>query len=122
MLDSFTAQCRLRSIVVCLVLAGCGGSSSTNPPADRMVYVDTVTMQPFVHDVAKSFPAINPKTGKTTLHPALYCSACKKWYPAPDIDQVNRVPGSGLCPKDKTPLAGDGPWPADSVAATQKTQ
>lgn len=95
------------------LLAGCGGGSTpsnSNPPS-RMVYVDTATMQPLVHDVATSFPATHPKTGQPTLRPALYCPTCQKWYPAPDIDQVNRQPGAGQCPKDKTPLTADGPWP-----------
>ena len=79
-----------------------------------MVYVDTATMQPMVHDVATSFPAMHPKTGKPTLSPALFCPTCKKWYPAPAVDQINRVPGAGQCPKDKTPLTADGPWPDGS--------
>lgn len=82
-----------------------------------MVYVDTATMQPLVHDVATSFPAVHPTTGKPTLRPALYCAKCKKWYPAPAVDQVNRIPGAGQCPQDKTPLTADGPWP-DATAST----
>ena len=119
MLASFTAQCRHAcSILFCAVLAGCGGSSpSVDPPANRMVYVDTATMQQLVHDVAASFPAVHPTTGKPTLRPALYCSTCKKWYPAPAVDQVNRIPGAGQCPKDKTSLTADGPWPDATASA-----
>lgn len=118
MLSVSVAQGRLFGwIVFCLFLSGCGGSS---PPTDskmgRMVYVDMATMQPLVHDVAASFPTAHPQTGKLTLRPAVYCSTCKKWYPAPALEQVNRTPGAGLCPKDKTPLTTEGPWPTDSAA------
>ena len=114
-----TAQCRYCGwILFFVLLAGCGDSApKTAAPTGRMVYVDTATMQPLVHEVSTSFPVVHPKTGKPTLRPALYCPTCKKWSPAPDIDQINRVPGSGLCPKDKTPLTVDGPWPEDSAVA-----
>ena len=101
-------------LMFALAITGCGGTApSSNSAATRMVYVDTATMQPLVHDVATSFPAVHPQTGKPTLRPALYCPTCRKWYPAPAVEEINRVPGAGLCPKDKTPLTGDGPWPND---------
>ncbi len=120
MLSVFVTQGRLVGwIGFCLFLCGCGGSS---PPTDsktgRMVYVDMATMQPLVHDVATTFPAVHPQTGKPTLRPAVYCSTCKKWYPAPALDQVNRTPGAGLCQKDKTPLTTEGPWPNDPAASS----
>ena len=104
-------------MMAALVLAGCGRvAPSSAAPTQRMVYVDTATMRPLVHEVASSFPAVHPTTGKPTLRPALYCSACRQWYPAPAIDQVNRVPGAGQCPKHKTPLTAEGPWPDDPAA------
>lgn len=116
MLAHSAARCRLFwFVLLSFALPGCGGSPS--PPdanAGRMVYFDTATKQPLVHDVATSFPAMHPTTGKPTLRPAVYCPTCKQWYPAPDLDQINRVPGAGLCPKDKTPLTTDGPWPEGS--------
>lgn len=114
-----TAQSRYCGwILFGIWLAGCGDSAAkTAVSTGRMVYVDTATMQPLVHDVSASFPVVHPKTGKPTLRPALYCPACKKWSPAPDLDQINRVPGSGLCPKDNTPLTAEGPWPEDSAVA-----
>lgn len=102
-------------LFVAIIVMGCSEATSTSRPSvDRMVYVDTVTMLPMVHDVVASFPAIHPRTGRPTLRPALYCSACKKWYPAPDIDQINRIPGAGLCRKDNTSLTADGPWPDET--------
>lgn len=113
--------CTICFLVFCGTLPGCGGSP---PPAEskagRMVYFDLATKQPLVHDVATSFPAVHPQTGKPTLRPALYCPTCQKWYPAPDIDQVNRVPGAGQCPKDKTALTTDGPWPDGSGPSAKK--
>ena len=114
MLFSITAsRSTILLLLAGLALMGCGRNTSADSPAKRMVYVDTATMQPLVHDVAASFPAIHPQTGKPTLRPALWCATCRKWYPAPAVDEINRVPGAGLCPKDKTPLTGDGPWPND---------
>lgn len=106
-----------------LWLVGCGTSAPAQPePAKRMVYVDTATMKPLVHEVATAFPAIHPQTGKKTLQPALFCDKCQKWYPVPNVEQLNRRPGAGLCPKDKSPLTADGPWPDGSrpVPSTSK--
>ena len=124
MLAHIVARRRLAWLtVLCSILSGCGGSHSPNESnAGRMVYVDTATMEPLVHDVATSFPAVHPQTGKRTLRPALYCPTCKKWYPAPDFDQVNRVPGAGQCPKDKTALIADGPWPDASETSTKNAK
>ena len=95
-----------------VALAGCGSSAPTQPePAKRMVYMDTATMKPLVHELAATFPAAHPQTGQRTLRPALYCSKCQAWYPVPDLERLNRTPGAGLCPKDKSPLTVEGPWP-----------
>ena len=118
------ARCRcVRFLVLGSILTGCGGSPTTSDSkTGRMVYFDSATMQPLVHEVSTTFPAVHPQTGKPTLRPALYCPTCKKWYPAPDIDQINRVPGAGQCPKDKTPLTADGPWPDGSAESTKNAK
>jgi uncharacterized protein YbaR (Trm112 family) len=100
------------------LLAGCGQSTPVEPERQQMVYVDMATMKPLVHDVATSFPAVHPATGKPTLRPALYCSTCRQWYAAPPADQIQRVPGAGRCPKDKSPLTADGPWPLPEPGST----
>lgn len=112
----FVKKCSLWSLAIAtIVLAGCGGSAPPDSRAGRMVYVDVATMKPLVHDVATSFPAVHPATGKPSLQPGLYCAQCLQWYPAPSADQINRLKGAGLCPKHKSPLAADGPWPDDSA-------
>lgn len=95
-------------------MAGCGSKDADVRPTDRTVYVDTKTKQPVVHQVVTSVPAVNPETGERTLMPGLYCPQCQTWYPVPPPDQINSRPNAGLCPKDKTPLTVDGPWPDDT--------
>lgn len=94
-------------------IAGCGSEDPNARPTDRMVYVDTETQQPVVHEIVIPVPAVNPETGKRTLMPGLYCPTCNTWYPVPSADQINTRPNTGQCPKDKTPLIADGPWPGE---------
>lgn len=125
MLASIRWFCPIASLIVAGVCcAGCGSEEppAPPPPPQRMVYIDMATMKPLVHDAATSFPAVHPVTGKPTLRPALYCPTCKKWLPTPPIDQVNRQPGAGLCPHDKTPLTTDGPWPDGSAGNREATK
>jgi uncharacterized protein YbaR (Trm112 family) len=106
-------------IIVCVLagigLAGCGSEEADTQPAGRMVYVDTKTRQPIVHEIVTPVPALNPETGERTLMPGLYCPACETWYPVPPPDQINSQPNAGQCPKDKTPLTADGPWPGGEL-------
>lgn len=102
------------------LLAGRGESGPNANAPKKVVYVDAVTVQPVVHDIAASFPAAHPTTGKLTLRPALFCPTCQKWYPVPPPNEITRVPGAGKCPKDKkTLLIADGPWPDGSGSATK---
>lgn len=89
---------------------GCG-TEPENPQPQQMVFVDTKTQIAVVGPVTDQFPALNTETGKRTLMPGLYCPKCEKWYPVPSPDQINHRPDGGLCPKTKTPLIADGPWP-----------
>lgn len=104
------------------LLAGCDESTPVAVAPKKMVYFDTATKQPLVHDVVTSFPAKHPQTGKPTLRPALFCPTCQKWYPVPPPEEINRVPGGGKCPKDKTLLIADGPWPDGSGPATKSAK
>lgn len=117
MSNSRMMSCPCLMVLAFGVLAGCGESTPVEPARKQMVYVDTATMKPMVHDVATSFPAVHPTTGKPTLRPALYCPTCQKWHPVPPPDQINRVRGAGQCSKDQTPLIADGPWPSDPTPA-----
>jgi uncharacterized protein YbaR (Trm112 family) len=98
-------------VLAVIGLAGCGVDNAEQQSANRMVYVDTKTKQPVVHEIITPVPAVNPATGERTLMPGLYCSTCQTWYPVPPPDQINSRPNAGQCPKDKTPLTTDGPWP-----------
>ncbi len=102
-------------LVAATALVGCGGSepSSLTGREGRMVYVDTVTKKATVMEVADSFPATNPDTGKRTLMPAMYCEKCGKWHAVPPLDQINRKPRATQCPKTGAALTTDGPWPEE---------
>ena len=100
---------QLLLLSLCVACVGCDSSE----PADEIktpVFVDTETAAVFVLP-ALPVPATNPQTGKPTLMPGLYCPECRKWYPVPPPDQINRRPDAALCPKTRTPLVADGPRP-----------
>lgn len=104
--------------LACLCVLGCGEGESDDGTAGRMVFVDTQTMAAMVQPVSDTFPSVNPLTGQPTLMPGLYCSSCRKWYPVPPPDQINRRPDGALCPKTRTLLIADGPWPDDATGST----
>ena len=79
-----------------------------------MVYVDTVTKSATVMEIAEDFPAVQPRTGKRTLMPGMYCPKCNTWHPVPPPDQINRTPRATVCLKTGAPLTVDGPWPEDT--------
>lgn len=100
-------------VAVPALFVGCGGleSSDMEGREGKMVYVDTVTKEATVMEIAATFPAVQPLTGKRTLMPAMYCEKCAQWHAVPPPDQINRTPGAASCPKTGTPLTLDGPWP-----------
>lgn len=106
--------------ITCATIAGCGSEEIDAHRIDRMVYVDTKTNQPIVHEIVRPVPAVNPETGDRTLMPGLYCPTCKTWYAVPPPDQINSRQNAGQCPKDKTPLIAEGPWPGEVSAADEK--
>lgn len=110
-------QYRSLLISICVGVLGCGSAEPVNETHEKMVLVDTKTMNSVVQPFADSFPAINPQTGDRTLMPGLYCPVCKSWYPVPTADQINRRPDAALCPKTRTPLIADGPWPEEDPLA-----
>ena len=77
-----------------------------------MVYYDRGAKAAVVYNTASEFPETHPVTGKPTLVPAMYCSHCNKWYPAPPIEVLERTPKAAICPKGSgEKLTLDGPWP-----------
>jgi uncharacterized protein YbaR (Trm112 family) len=105
-------------VSMCFVFPGCGSETDRNNTDGKMVFVDTETMTAVVAGISDAVPAVHPGTGKRTLMPGLYCPHCKKWYPAPAPEQINRQPGAALCPRTKTPLVVDGPWPQEQRPVT----
>lgn len=96
---------------VALFLSGSGcrfGEAEGAASGKRMTYICTETKE-VMTAAPQPTPAVNPKTGRRTLVAALYCSRCRKWYPAPPLDVLQRNPGAALCPKTGEPLSLDGP-------------
>ena len=60
---------------------------------------------------AKESPAKNPRTGRFTLMPGLYCPKCREWRASPPLEVLQHNPSARLCPKDKTSMIKDGPPP-----------
>lgn len=113
--NSMRHFCLLTTVLIIQTCTGCG-SSDTSAGADAdMVYVDTKTFVAVVAPKSGSVPIINPATGQRTLMPGLYCPDCEKWYPVPSPEQINRQKGAALCPKTKTPMIADGPWPENAA-------
>jgi hypothetical protein len=102
-------------LVLVVAFTGCGGSEQSSPAGrdGKMVYVDTVTKEAMVMEIAESFPAAQPGTGKRTLMPGMYCTRCQEWHPIPPPDQINRTPRATVCRKTGAPLTTDGPWPEE---------
>jgi hypothetical protein len=96
-----------------VIFAGCG-SKETDAAAREIVFVCTETREVF-HLPAQAAPALNPKTGKPTLAPGLYCAKCDKWFPTPPLDVVGGNPGALTCPVHHRALVPEGPKPASPV-------
>ena len=93
---------------------GCGSAPPPDPPANQMVYFDRATKKAVVYHVSHEMPVIHPDTGQPTLVPAMYCSQCQSWFPAPPIEVRQRNPKAVVCPK-RHALTPDGPWPDKSL-------
>ena len=92
--------------------SGCGQKQTAEPDKPpQMVYVDVQTKSVVVAPRTKDTPAVNPKTGRRTLMPGLYCSHCRRWHPAPPLQVVQRNPAARKCPKCKRSLTSEGPFP-----------
>lgn len=104
-------------ICLTLILLGC---NSATPPAESVtvdqVAYDQKTKQSYVISGDVTLPTAHPNVPGSTLQPALFCSRCQKWYPAPPIEVLNRNPGAANCPRDSTPLTSDGPFPEERIS------
>ncbi len=103
--------------ILCLApLVGCGSedSTATENVLWRVAY-DQKSKQAYLIETSVQLPVSNPENPRSQLQPALYCASCQKWYPAPPLEQLNRTPGAGKCPKDSGPLTVDGPLPEQKL-------
>lgn len=107
---------RLGAVLIAAI-AGCGSGVPGPTTGNNAVFVDTVTLTAMVLPVSGALPEIHPETGKRTLMPGLFCPECQKWYPVPAPEQINRQPDAARCPRTRTPLIADGPWPGEEAQA-----
>lgn len=102
-----------RMVLLAASMVGCRPHSQSTiaSPQGAIVYVDLETGQPVVQLATTEVPTVHPDTGGRTLMPGLYCSACRRWHPAPPFDRLQRSPGAAQCAVHGIPLTIDGPWP-----------
>jgi hypothetical protein len=103
----------IASLMLVLLLAGCGGESAAEAVLET-VCVDTKSRQIVLVSGVDQFPAVNSETGRPTLMPGMYCPKCQTWHVAPPVEQLQRQKGVAHCPKSGTALVLDGPRPADA--------
>lgn len=60
---------------------------------------------------AKACPEPNPKTGRATLMPGLYCPKCEKWRPSASLAVLQQNPAARLCPQHRMAMSTTGPVP-----------
>lgn len=65
-------------------------------------------------------PAVNPKTGRTTLVQALYCPQCKKWRAAPPVALRERFGAGPLCPVHRAPLSETEPQAGNNAMSSAR--
>jgi hypothetical protein len=94
--------------------AGRGPAGTVGPP---IVCVCTETGAAFSVP-SQSGPAINPRTGRATLVPAVYCPACRRWYAAPPADHRPGNPRPLRCRIHDVEMTSDGPLENDDTAPT----
>ena len=108
----------LTAVFVLTSLSGCGESVPAEAAnGESTAFICRETNEVFAADKLASKTA-NPKTGRATLVPALYCRRCEKWYPAPPLETLQRKPGAALCPKTGEPMSMSGPLPTPTAKAS----
>ncbi len=106
--------------VVTTFLIGCNNSEPLN--VEEVSYkaaYDFKSKQAFAVDQSVQLPAVNPENPQSKLQSALYCTQCKKWYPAPPLEELNRNPGSAKCPKNGGQLSLEGPLPEHIIVFSE---
>jgi hypothetical protein len=99
--------------------AGCSHrsqASATTPVP--VVYVCTETKEIITAPLQK-VPAVNPKTGRSTLVRGVYCAECGRWYAAPPDTHRSGNPKPLRCPIHKSIMTFEGPPPTEDMKAAE---
>jgi hypothetical protein len=110
------SRSRMMPALLAAAVCAAGCPSEPKPSAENspdVVYVDTQSGAVVRGEPSAALPAVNPRTGRRTLMPGLYCAECRKWYPAPPLEVRHRAPAAGKCPRHGTALTPDGPLPGE---------
>jgi uncharacterized protein YbaR (Trm112 family) len=113
---------------LCLVVfstffVGCNSTEPTNvAEVTHKAAYDLKSKKAFAVESSVQLPTTNPEDPKSKLQPALYCTQCQKWYPAPPLEELNRNPGSAKCPKNGTPLSAEGPLPEHIIVFPKESE
>lgn len=92
------------------VLAGDRSAPVRDDERQMMVFVCQETGEAFALRASNTIET-NPKTGKATLLPGLYCDECTKWRISPPLDVLQQNPSARNCPVHKIPMNSNGPSP-----------
>lgn len=106
-----------------MVLLGCSGQEvvTVHRPVSQVAF-DQKSKEAVLVLGDVTLPITHPENARSQLQPAMYCEQCRKWYPVPPLDELNRNPGAGRCPRHRTPLSLEGPVPEKTITATNEDQ
>ena len=92
------------------VLAGDHSAPVREDELQTLAFVCSESGETFVMR-AKNTTETNPRTGKPTLMPGLYCDQCKKWRASPPLSVLQQNPSASLCPTHRSSMTTNGPVP-----------
>ncbi len=91
-------------------LAGDRSAPVRDEELQTLVFVCSESGETFVMK-AKNTTEVNPRTGKATLMPGLYCKECKKWRASPPLSVLQQNPSASMCSTHRIPMTTTGPMP-----------
>ncbi len=96
-------------VATALLTSGC--TDGGEPVGPQQVAYRCTETQEFVLAAPQPHPAVNPKTGRSTLMRTLYCPECEKWHVVPPPEVYNGHPVGFLCPLHQSAMQETGPLP-----------